>query len=86
MNAFIVIAGLYVLGYLNPDTSEAFMWAGLVVGVVISVAGLVWAAGRIFDRKKPVTPPVRSAPTGAERRLERRNANVPEAKQDKVVV
>jgi hypothetical protein len=88
MNAFIVVGALYILGYLNPDTSDAFLWAGLVVGTVISVAGLVWVIGRVFDRKKrqhPAEPP-KPPLIVAEQRFERRPSEVAETDQDTVEV
>jgi hypothetical protein len=86
MNAFIVVGALYILGYLNPDTSDAFLLAGLVVATVISVTGLVWIIGRVFDRKKRqrLVEPPKPALIVAEQRFERRASEVAESEHDTV--
>jgi hypothetical protein len=88
MNAFIVIGALYILGYLNPDTSDAFLWAGLVVATVISVAGLVWMIGRMVDRRKqpPLAEPAKPPLSPAEQRFQRRASEVAETERDSVGV
>lgn len=84
MNAFIVIGGLYILGYLNPDTRDAFMWAGLIVGILISIAALVWMTGRVISRKNRspeamMSEPPKASLLGPEDRFERRVGKISEA-------
>ena len=90
MNTCIVIGGIYVLGYINPDTREAFKWAGVIVGGLIGAVGLVWVAGQVARAKKNSTQGARTeaAPTliGAEERFERRVSEVAEADSDAIGV
>jgi hypothetical protein len=86
MNTWIVIGALYVLGYINPDTRDAFMWAGLIVAGLIACVGLVWMVGRLLSAKKrPAAVESRKAVLiGAEQRFERRVVEVAEAESDTI--
>jgi hypothetical protein len=91
MNAFIVIGVLYILGYFNPDTREAFMWAGLIVGILISVAALVWITGRMIRRKNhaqgaKIAQAPKASLLGPEERFERRATGVTDSDRDSVGV
>jgi hypothetical protein len=90
MNTSIVIGAIYILGYLNPDTREAFMWAGAIVAGLIGTVGLVWIAGQVARAKKSsseMAATVAAQPLiGAHERFERRVSEVAETDSDAIGV
>jgi len=92
MNISIVIGAIYILGYLNPDTSEAFMWAGAIVAGLIGAVGLVWVGGRIVRAKKSSSESAATETKGAQplvgpgERFERRVSEVAETDSDAIGV
>jgi hypothetical protein len=85
MNISIVIGAIYILGYLNPDTREAFMWAGAIVAALIGSVGLVWIAGQIARAKKKSRDTAQPL-VGANEGFERRVGEVAETDSDAVGV
>jgi hypothetical protein len=89
MNICIVIGAIYVLGYINPDTRDAFMWAGVIVAGLIGSVGLVWMGGRIARGKKSSPEGATKVPQpllGPEERFERRVSELAEADSDAIGV
>ena len=90
MNTWIVIGAIYVLGYINPDTRDAFMWAGAIVAGLIGTVGLVWFAGRVARAKKSLSGGARTEDAqplvGAHERFERRVSEIAETDSDAIGV